>query len=142
MKLLALAALIAAFAAPACVHGSTVEPSGLTLTFEPAAQTGTVMMSLFDSEAAYSGGAPAHRTIINVADGQRTAVFRDLPPGNYAVKAFHDVDGNGRMNTNPFGRPVEPVAFSNNAPANLGPAAWARAQFTIRGNSARTIIIR
>jgi uncharacterized protein (DUF2141 family) len=44
---------------------------------------------------------------------------------------FHDVNGDGRMNTNPFGIPTEPYAFSNNARGQFGPASWADAVFTV-----------
>ena len=50
----ALAALTLATAAPALA----VEPSRLTLTFETGAPTGAVMVALYDSEAAWSDGAP------------------------------------------------------------------------------------
>lgn len=147
MKTIALAALIAAFTASACAHGASppaaaAETARLTLTFEPAAETGAVMVSLFDSEAAYSGGAPLRQVIVDIAGGQRTAIFAALPAGTYAIKAFHDVDGNGRMNMNPFGRPTEPVAFSNNARPDMGPAPWQRARLAVRGDTAQTIEIR
>ena len=38
-----------------------------------------------------------------------------LPDGDYAVRAFHDLNGDGKMNTNPFGMPVEPDEYSQNA---------------------------
>ena len=70
------------------------------------------------------------------------AVFRDLPAGDYAVKAFHDIDGDGEMDVNPFGMPVEPYAFSNNAVGNMGPAGWDQARFAVSGDVAQTIRIR
>lgn len=36
----------------------------------------------------------------------------DLPPGRYAIKAFHDLDGNGKLNKNLVGIPQEPYGFS------------------------------
>jgi uncharacterized protein (DUF2141 family) len=142
MKTTALAALIAAISAPACVYAATGEPPCLALTFEPSAETGAVMVSLFDSEAAYAGGAPARRARIDIAKGERTAVFADLKPGDYAIKAFHDVNGDGKMNTNPFGFPIEPVAFSNNARPNMGPPVWDLARLAVKGTAAQTIQIR
>lgn len=40
------------------------------------------------------------------------AVLRDLPPGKYAIAAFVDVNGDGKLNTNMLGIPVEPYGFS------------------------------
>tara|TARA_R110000782_G_scaffold13786_3_gene40496 strand:- start:211 stop:633 length:423 start_codon:yes stop_codon:yes gene_type:complete len=133
-----LAALTLATAAPALA----AEPSRLTLTFETGVSTGAVMVALFDSEAAWSGGAPVRAVRLDVSAGQRTITFDDLPAGDYGMKAFHDVNGDGEMNTNPFGMPIEPYAFSNNAVGNMGPARWEQARFTVTGTAAQTISIR
>ena len=141
MKITALTALAVALIAPACAHASSAEPTRLTLTFETGADTGSVMVSLYDSETAYAGGTPVRRAQVDVAGGARTAVFADLPPGIYAMKAFHDVNGDGKMNANPFGIPIEPVAFSNNAAPNMGAPKWRRTHFTVRGNTTHAIKI-
>lgn len=135
----ALAALITLTAAPALAADPT---SSVSLTFDVGSETGAVMVALYDAEAAYAGGAPVRRAIVDVATGQRVAAFADLPAGDYAVKAFHDVDGDGEMDTNPFGMPTEPYAFSNNARGNMGPAGWDRAHFAVEGATAQTIAIR
>lgn len=133
------AAALMLVAAPAAAQSS--EDSRLVLTFETGARTGTVMIALFDSEAAYAGGSPAAQVAIP-ASGPVVATFEDLPAGDYAVRAFHDVNGDGEMNTNPFGMPTEPFAFSNNAVGNMGPARWDRARFAVSGETAQTISIR
>lgn len=137
IRIFAVAALLA-FASPALAQSAD---SRLTLTFETGAETGAVMVALYDAEAAYEGGAPARVARVDVATGQREAVF-DLPAGAYGVKAFHDVNGNGKMDVNPFGMPTEPFAFSNNAVGNMGPAKWDRARFEVSGATAQTIRIR
>jgi len=78
---------------------------------------------------------------IDVAGGQRSATVA-LPAGDYAIKAFHDVDGDGQMGKNPFGMPTEPFAFSNNAVGNMGPAQWGQARFTVSGATAQTLSLR
>jgi uncharacterized protein (DUF2141 family) len=135
---LAVALMIAgpAFAAE---PGAT---ASVALTFETGVETGAVRVALYDSEAAYAGGAPVRTAIVDAAGGQPVARFADLPAGTYAARAFHDVDGDGRMNTNPFGMPTEPYAFSNNARGNMGPARWDAAQFAVSGATAQTISIR
>ena len=57
--------------------------------------------------------------------------FRDVAPGRYAVKLFHDRNGDGELATNLFGIPSEPFGFSNNAPAQFGPPAFADAAFDV-----------
>ena len=114
----------------------------VALTFETGAPSGAVMVALFDSEAAWNGGRPVDQMRLDVAAGERTATFEGLPAGDYAARSFHDVNGDGEMNTNPFGMPTEPYAFSNNAVGNMGPASWERARFTVSGPTAQTIVIR
>jgi uncharacterized protein (DUF2141 family) len=142
MKISTIAASIAALAAPAAVHGSAADRARLVLTFETGAATGAVMVSLYDNEAAYAGGAPVRQARIDVAKGERTATFDALEAGDYAVKAFHDVNGDGRMNTNPFGLPTEPSAFSNNAHGSMGPARWNQARIKVQGAIVQTIELR
>ena len=137
IRSLAVAAALA-FAAPAFAQTTDHR---LTLTFETGAETGAVLVALYDAEAAYEGGEPARVAQVDVAAGQREAVF-DLPSGAYGMKAFHDVNGNGKMDVNPFGMPTEPFAFSNNAVGNMGPAKWDRARFEVSGATAQTIRIR
>ncbi len=52
------------------------------------------------------------------------------------------MNGDGEMNTNPFGMPTEPFGFSNNAVGNMGPASWARAHFAVSGETRQTITLR
>ena len=134
---IASAAAALALAFPAAAQ----DASRITLTFETGARTGDVMVALFDSEAGYNSNRPVARTRVS-ASGSAVAVFENLPAGDYAMKSFHDVDGDGEMDTNPFGMPTEPYAFSNNAVGNMGPASWSRARFEVSGDAAQTISIR
>ena len=43
--------------------------------------------------------------------GQRF-LFRDVPSGPWAVAAFQDLDGDGRLGRTPLGLPLEPYGFS------------------------------
>lgn len=120
-------------------------PVTLTIRFTGIeTPTGTVMLSLYASEADFDrGGQPVRAAMVPVKGDVAEAVFEGLAPGAYAVKAFHDVDGNGKMGANPFGMPIEPFAFSNDAIGDAGPAKWAAARFDIAGAAAsHTISIR
>ena len=48
---------------------------------------------------------------------ERNAVFqiKDLPIGEYAVRAFHDENNNGKLDKGLFGQPVEGWGVSNDA---------------------------
>ena len=120
----------------------TQEVSRIEVSVETEAQTGTVNIVLYDSEAGYESGPPVRMARLDVAKGETMASFEGLAAGDYALKSFHDVNDNGRMDTNPFGMPIEPYAFSNNAVGNMGPAKWDRAHFSVSGTASQTLILR
>ena len=60
----------------------------------------------------------------------------DLPEGRYAIKAFHDVNDNGKFDFNWAGMPKEPDGFSNNAMGTMGAPRFEQAAFTVgRGHT-------
>ena len=71
-------AAVLAFAVPAVAQTAD---NRLTFTFETGAQTGAVMVALYADEAAYEGGAPSRVAQVDVATGERAAVFENLPAG-------------------------------------------------------------
>jgi len=80
--------------------------------------------------------AVASRTVR--PDGAVTqVVFADLPPGRYAVAAFHDADENGRLTLWPIGLPREAYGFSNDARGRFGPPTFEAAAFTLGAGGAR-----
>ncbi|MCJ2144593.1 DUF2141 domain-containing protein [Methylobacterium sp. E-066] len=44
--------------------------------------------------------------------GRARFTFRDVAPGTYAVAAFQDENGNGRLDRTGLGLPLEPYGFS------------------------------
>ncbi len=147
-------ALLATFAAAAALssaaHAQTApqtiaQPQTLTLRFHGVEQPrGAILAAVFDSAEAYAGrGRPVRAVRVDVAGHGAATAIQGLPTGRYAIKAFHDLDGDGEMDTNPFGMPTEPFAFSNDAPANMGPPAFEAAAFAVGvGATAHAIAIR
>lgn len=70
--------------------------------------------------------------------GHTILIVRDLPPGEYAVQAFHDENNNGKVDRALFGIPREGVGFSRDARISLGPPAWRDAVFS-HGGEGQTI---
>ena len=118
------------------------EGAKLTLTVTDIANhKGNLMIAVHD-EAGYDG-QPVTATMKPVSGDTASATFEDLAPGQYAIKLFHDVDGDGEMDTNPFGLPTEPYGFSNNAKGQFGPAKWADAKFEVgAGGAEQTISLK
>jgi uncharacterized protein (DUF2141 family) len=61
----------------------------------------------------------AHARLLPRTAGRDSAVFRDLPPGRYAVSAFHDANGNRVFDTNRLGMPREAWAVSGSVRPRL-----------------------
>ena len=61
----------------------------------------------------FAGAAPAKPgSVVVSVDG--------IPPGRYAVQAYHDEDGDGRLRRGLFGIPAEAIGFSRDARVRLG----------------------
>ena len=102
---------------------------------------GQIMLAMFDSAAAHDrGGEPVRAAAVPVTGASAVTTFEGLAPGDYAIKLFHDLDGDNQMDTNPFGMPIEPFAFSNDAKAEGGPAMWEATRFPVAAG-ANTITI-
>ncbi|MEM7458757.1 MAG: DUF2141 domain-containing protein [Pseudomonadota bacterium] len=123
-----------ALIASSIIAAPLASASDLTVNVEGISQVnGSIMMGLFD-EATYNGDGAVNGANLTVEGNSVTAVFEGLEPGEYAVRLYHDVNDDGEMNTNPFGMPTEPYAFSNDAKGRFGPATWDAAKFTVEAD--------
>ncbi len=115
--------------------GALAEPASdtatLTLNVSGLQPMGTISLGLFDSQSGYEASKSVTGAQQTVTGETVVVVFDDLAPGEYGIKFYHDVNGNGKLDTNPFGMPVEPFGFSNNARGQFGPAGWDKAAFTV-----------
>ena len=139
--LLPFAALLVASAPPSGTPSGTT--SGTTITVAVTNVTvaqGRVHVDIcpkarfLKEDCPWSGEAPAviGTTIVTVAD---------VPPGVYAAQAFHDRNGNHKVDRTLFGIPTEPVGFSNDAPIHMSPPKWADAAIQ-HGETAQTITLK
>jgi uncharacterized protein (DUF2141 family) len=70
---------------------------------------------------------------VRAINGPITVAFDNLPPGTYAVGAYHDENGNDHLDTNLVGLPIEGYALSNGVRAVLAPPRFTDAAFTVGG---------
>ncbi|MBV1775422.1 DUF2141 domain-containing protein [Burkholderiaceae bacterium DAT-1] len=94
--------------------------------------SGMVQVALFNSEGTWlnkrftSMSASARKGTVSVT-------FKDIPMGDYAISVYHDVNGNGKLDSNFIGMPSEPYGFSNDAKGMFGPAKFEDAKFKVEG---------
>ena len=117
MVSLQLSALVASSAVGSPAGTLQVRVTGL------ASDRGAVRVALFDSEASFTRDA-RDAAVLEIQGGQARWTVRDLPPGRYAVAAFHDEDGDGDMDRGLFGIPREPYGFSRGARGRFGAPSW------------------
>ena len=69
-----------------------------------------------------------------------TLVFSDVPPGRYAVLAYHDENDNGELDRR-FGMiPTEGYGLSNN-PQVMGPPSYEASAFEVNGDEPAQITL-
>lgn len=136
----ALALVATAVAAEADPSQSPV----LTLRVEHIEQAqGRLMIAVFSDSESWSGGEPAFTASAAVESAEVELELGAVPAGDYAIKLYHDVDGDGELDTNLVGIPTEPFAFSNSAMGSFGPPAWEAAVFGVgEENTVHTISFR
>jgi uncharacterized protein (DUF2141 family) len=75
-----------------------------------------------------------------VVSGNKVIVEFDLPPGEYAVSTYQDLNSNGKLDRYFIGKPKEPYGFSNNVKP-LGPPSYEDCKFNLT-SSPKSISIK
>lgn len=99
----------------------TVHLSGLET------REGTIHAALYSGRSAYDDeeiNPDLGKVLSDLSGPSCTLQWVDLPPGTYALAIYHDINDNGKLDTNAFGIPTEPYAFSNHPDVK-----WRRPRF-------------
>jgi uncharacterized protein (DUF2141 family) len=67
----------------------------------------------------------------DIAKNKCTVIIKNLKPGKYAFKYFHDENNDQEINTNFMGIPKEGYGFSNDAKGKFGPPSFDKMLFEI-----------
>ncbi len=123
------AAAAASLAIGPAAAAETARSAEVRVRFDGVKPGGRVLAALYDTEAGWKGRAGTRNASAAAGGGPVEVVFAGLPPGRYAVMAYHDANANGRLDTLPIGLPTEAYGFSNDARGMFGPPAWSKAVF-------------
>ncbi|HET6520485.1 MAG TPA: DUF2141 domain-containing protein [Geminicoccaceae bacterium] len=87
---------------------------------------GEVACALFATEEGFlEAGRELAGRRVPAAEGSVVVTFEDVPPGDYAVVAYHDENGNRELDRNILGLPIEGLGFSNDQrPSAFGPPTF------------------
>lgn len=131
IKIFVLSLFIVLVMFPVSYSNSDKGKGKLVITFNGLnSNKGAVKVALTNSYNNYKDHKnPFIGLTIPISNKEAIAEFVDLPFGEYAVKAFHDEDGNDMLNTNILGIPTENYGFSNDVRGMFGPPSWDNAKF-------------
>ncbi len=95
---------------------------------------GSLYVSLYNKEASFDSNENAvKREKVSVDKTTITLNLGDLPAGEYAVKAYQDVNDNGKIDFTTMGPPSEPFGSSSKS-KELAPSSYKDAKFTLDKN--------
>jgi len=119
-----------------------LSPGELKITVTNISPTGgDLYIAVYDNKESYMKPDLAFLLKIVPIDSEtENIVFKDVPPGEYAISIFQDINGNGELDKRGAGIPNEPFGFSNDARGKLGPAKYKDAKFSF--SSDRTLNIK
>jgi uncharacterized protein (DUF2141 family) len=126
------------------LYGSSLSAAGaadlvVTVTGVPD-DRGYIVSAIFNSEKSFLKRLEAFASFrIRASKGDIGYSVRNLPPGRYAVSAFHDANDNGKLDTDPSGQPTEVYGFSTDGHTS-GPAAFKDAAFEV-GDRAKAVSV-
>lgn len=80
------------------------------------------------------------RAAVPAAFGAVTLTLPEVPPGRYAVQAFHDENANRTIDRSLLGMPKEGMGFSNGAAMRFGPPDFAEAAVEVGAEGADVVV--
>lgn len=97
-------------------------------------EAGSFIVWVYQDADTWLGERWRTQKVVAVAGNSRNGeitVELTLPPGEYALSVFHDVDDDGKLERNFIGIPKEPAGLSNNLRPKFGPPRFKDAKFTV-----------
>ncbi|KLN52367.1 DUF2141 domain-containing protein [Variovorax paradoxus] len=107
----------------------------------PAAEA-TLYVALYNDAASYADSKAVASQTAPMQGGKARLVFTGLAPGRYALRAFADENGNGKLDTNLMGMPTERYGFSNDAKGNRAAPAFEAAAIIVDADLQTVIHLR
>jgi uncharacterized protein (DUF2141 family) len=138
--LVAVASLFMPLSAP---HVPNTHARKVTLSVELQSlrdQRGSVQVGLYGTSSGFPGKAKPMQEKGAPVKGTTASVSFEVDPGEYALAVYHDVNGNGKLDTGTFGIPKEPYGFSNNIRPRFSAPSFADCKVKV-GESDKVISI-
>lgn len=93
---------------------------------------GAAKIALCNSEESYKTEEKTFLSKkVRIINGKAEYVFKRIPWGNYAIIAYHDENGNDKLDKSFIGKPIELYGFSNNARGIISKPSYNDAAFDL-----------
>jgi uncharacterized protein (DUF2141 family) len=94
---------------------------------------GKVQVLLFNNKDGFPSDPSKAIKKLSLALSNKTAkiTLEEIESGTYAIAVFHDEDGDGKMDKNSLGYPLNKFGFSNNPSILFGAPSFEKAAFEV-----------
>jgi len=104
---------------------------------------GKISVAVYDSPAGFLKFDKVFKVETAFAEkGKTTVIIKNLPEGTYVLAAFHDENGNDKLDTNFIGIPKEPLGFSIGRMKTFGPPSFDECAFKLTSNQSLSVPIK
>ena len=132
--------LSAAIVTATTLLASAAQAADLTIDVQGVAEAkGKILVAVYDKSEGWLKKA-VKATRVDAVKGSTIVTISGLPEGTYAVSLYHDLDENGKLESNAIGIPTEPIGFSNDAMGAFGPASFDDAKVKLPAEGARIVV--
>jgi uncharacterized protein (DUF2141 family) len=122
--------LITLIPSPQAQHQLDIEITGIRN------DNGRIMLQMMDENQEI-----VKQEISPIREKTSRFLLKDVTPGKYGIRYFHDENGNGEIDTSAIGRPVEGYGFSNNLPVRLGQPKFEKWLFELKEDTKMVLTI-
>lgn len=118
------------------------EGASLLLTIDGISEAqGCIQICLVSDEALFLKECTWHESILVSGKERLQHRFENLPPGQYAISLFHDLNQNQILDKRSIlPIPKEPFGFSNNPPVTFGPPRFTDCLFELNQTNLKLTI--
>ncbi|KQT42944.1 hypothetical protein ASG43_15450 [Aureimonas sp. Leaf454] len=105
---------------------------------------GNVSICLFLRQGRFPDCADPSSTVRRTVPAKAAGtpiLFRDLPPGTYAVTVLHDEDADGALDSNLLGIPREGIGITNNRLPRFSAPTYADAAFDLPAGRRQSVTL-
>jgi uncharacterized protein (DUF2141 family) len=121
-----------------------VQSFTLTLTITGIKDVkGELVIGIYDNQKGWlKKGHEFYKKKVKVTSNEEIIVFKEIPPGEYAISMYHDVNEDNKCNRNLIGYPTEGIGFSNKAKISIKAPGFKKASFILSSDREETIELK